>query len=95
MYVRAAFGSLGKMERTVPVVPSDAVQNINGQQTVFVATNDPNTFELRPVRLGPESGGRYQVLEGLHVGDRIVVNGSFALRAEWSKSRQGSEQRQH
>lgn len=95
MYVRVAFGSLGKMERTVPVVPADAVQNINGQQTVFVATNDPNTFELRPVRLGPESGGRYQVLEGLQVGDRIVVNGSFALRAEWSKSRQGSEQHQH
>lgn len=95
MYVRAAFGSLGTAERTVPVVPKDAVQNISGRQIVFVATNDPNVFELRAVRLGIESDGRYQVIEGLQVGDRIVVNGSFALRAEWLKSQQGSTQHQH
>lgn len=95
MYVRAAFGSLGTAERTVPVVPKDAVQNISGKQIVFVATNDPNVFELRPVRLGTESGGRYQVIEGLQVGDRIVVSGSFTLRAEWLKSQQGTTQHQH
>jgi multidrug efflux pump subunit AcrA (membrane-fusion protein) len=66
------------------------VQNINGQQIVFVPTSDPNVFELRPVRLGPESEGRYQVLEGLTVGDKVVTNGSFALRAEWLKTHQGS-----
>jgi len=92
MYVRVAFGALGTAERTVPVVPADAVQNINGQRIVFVATNDPNVFELRPVRLGTENSGRYQVLEGLQVGDRIVVSGSFALRAEWLKTQLGSEQ---
>ncbi|HTH52241.1 MAG TPA: efflux RND transporter periplasmic adaptor subunit [Pyrinomonadaceae bacterium] len=95
MYVSVAFGALGNMERTVPVVPKDAVQNINGQQIVFVATSDPNVFELRPVRLGAESGGRYQVLEGLQVGDKIVVNGSFALRAEFLKLQQGSDQHGH
>ena len=86
MYVRVAFGSLGTSERTVPVIPEAAVQNINGQTTVFVATPDPNVFELRPVRLGPESNGKYQVMEGVRVGDRVVVNGSFALRAEWLKT---------
>lgn len=91
MYVRVAFGALGNAERTVPVVPSAAVQNINGQQIVFVPTSDPNMFELRPVRLGSESEGRYQVLEGLTVGDKVVTNGSFALRAEWLKTNQGSE----
>lgn len=95
MYVRVAFGALGNMERTVPVVSKDAVQNINGQQIVFVATGDPNVFELRPVRLGPESGGRYQVVEGLQVGDKVVVSGSFALRAEFLKTQQGSQQSQH
>lgn len=91
MYVRVAFAATGNSERTVPVVPASAVQNINGQQIVFVSTADPNVFELRPVRLGKENDGRYQVLEGLTVGDRVVVNGSFMLRAEWLKSNQGSE----
>ena len=94
MYVRVAFGALGNMERTVPVVPADAVQTINGRQTVFVATDDPNTFELRAVRLGAENAGKYQVLEGLRVGDRIVVKGSFSLRAEWSKT-QGAPGHEH
>lgn len=91
MYVRVAFGALGNAERTVPVVPTAAVQNINGQQIVFLPTSDPNVFELRPVRLGGESEGRHQILEGLTVGDKVVTNGSFALRAEWLKTNQGSE----
>jgi RND family efflux transporter MFP subunit len=90
MYVRVAFGSLGTAERTVPVVPASAVQNINGQQTVFVPTSDPNVFELRPVRVSEEPDGRYQVVEGLNVGDKVVINGSFALRAEWLKVNQGT-----
>lgn len=91
MYVRVALGASGGAERTVPVVPAAAVQNINGQQIVFVPTSDPNVFELRPVRLGAESDGRYQVLEGLTVGDKVVTNGSFALRAEWLKLNQGQQ----
>jgi hypothetical protein len=38
------------------------------------------------VRLGTEANGRYPVLEGISVGDRIVTEGSFLLRAEWLKS---------
>ena len=91
MYVRVAFGALGAAERTVPVIPTSAVQDIEGRPIVFVATSDPNVFELRPVRIGAEADGRYRVLEGLTVGDRIVTDGSFALRAEWLKTRQGSE----
>lgn len=84
-YVNVAFGSLGTAEQTAPVVPLIAVQNINNQQTVFVATDNPNAFILRPVRLGAETGGKYVVLEGLNVGDKIVTEGSFLLRAEWLK----------
>jgi len=52
---------------------------------VFVATEQPNEFLLRAVRLGTESNGVYPVLEGLSVGERIVTEGSFMLRAEWLK----------
>jgi RND family efflux transporter MFP subunit len=85
MFVNVAFGSLQQSERTVPVVPAAAVQTVNGKQAVFLATSDPNVFELRQVSLGPESGGRYPVLEGVNVGERIVTTGSFLLRAEWVK----------
>ncbi len=85
MYVNVAFGSLQQSERTVPVIPATAVQTINGRQTVFVTTADPNVFELREVRLGSEVNGRLPVIEGVQVGDRIVNKGSFMLRAEWQK----------
>jgi cobalt-zinc-cadmium efflux system membrane fusion protein len=85
MYVNVAFGALGVAEKTVPVVPKDAVQTIGNQQFIFVVTEKSNEFALRPVRLGPESNGFYPVLEGLNAGARIVVQGSFLLRAEWLK----------
>ena len=90
MYVNVAFGALGLAEKTTPVVARDAVQTIGNQQSVFVATDRPNEFILRPVRLGPESNGLYPVLEGLNVGDRIVTAGSFLLRAEWLKQHPGA-----
>jgi cobalt-zinc-cadmium efflux system membrane fusion protein len=85
MYVNVAFAALGGAESTVPVVPVGAVQNMGNQQVVFAATSDPNVFAMRTVRLGQESSGYYPVLEGLSVGDRIVTEGSFMLRAEWLK----------
>ncbi len=86
MYVNVAFATLGGAQSTVPVVPVAAVQNISNRQVVFIETNDPGVFAMRPVRLGAESNGFYPVLEGLSVGDRIVTEGSFMLRAEWLKS---------
>ncbi len=86
MYVNIAFGSLGTAEKTTPVISSVAVQNLGNQQIVFLTTDDPNKFILKPVRLGTESGGQLIVLEGLQVGDKIVTEGSFLLRAEWLKA---------
>ena len=86
MYVNVAFAALGAAEKTMPTVPRDAVQTIGNHQFVFVATDRSNEFVLCPVRLGSESNGFYPVIEGVNVGDRIVTQGSFLLRAEWSKS---------
>ncbi|HZE72677.1 MAG TPA: efflux RND transporter periplasmic adaptor subunit [Pyrinomonadaceae bacterium] len=86
MYVNVAFGALASTASTVPVVPVSAVQNVGNHQVVFVATGDPNVFAMRPLRVGPETNGYFPVLEGLSVGDRIVTEGSFMLRAEWLKS---------
>ena len=86
MYVNVAFATLDGSESTLAEVPSNAVQNINNQQVVFVATSNSNEFVMRFVRLGPEVNGRYPVLEGLSVGERVVTEGSFLLRAEWLKT---------
>lgn len=86
MYVNIAFGALGTAEKTTPIVSKDAVQTVNNQQVVFVATDKPTEFIMRTVRVGAESNGFFPVLEGLNVGDRIVVSGSFLLRAEWLKT---------
>jgi RND family efflux transporter MFP subunit len=85
MFVNVGFGALGTAEATAPTVPASAVQNVGGRTFVFLATADPSTYVMRPVRVGAESSGRYPVLEGLHVGDRVVTEGSFMLRAEWLK----------
>ena len=86
MYVNVAFGALGAAEKTMPVIPKDAVQIIGNQQFVFVATDKSNEFVMRPVSVRAESNGFYPVLEGLTVGERVVVGGSFLLRAEWMKT---------
>ncbi len=85
MYVNVAFGSMGVAERPMPMIPSSAVQNMNDKQVVFVATDKPEVFIVRSVRLGKENNGQFTVLEGLNVGDRIVTEGSFLLRAELLK----------
>ena len=86
MFVNVGFAALDGAESTTPVIPKSAVQNINNQQVVFVETATPNTYAMRPVKLGPEVNGQYPVLEGLTVGERIVTEGSFLLRAEWLKT---------
>lgn len=86
MFVNVAFAILGGAQASTPIVPKVAVQNVNNQQVVFVATKEPNVFTMQPVRLGIESNGYFPVLEGLTVGDQIVTDGSFLVRAEWLKS---------
>jgi membrane fusion protein, heavy metal efflux system len=85
MYVNVAFATLGGAESTVAMVPANAVQNINNRQVVFVATSDANVFTIRPIRLAFETNGLFPVMEGLSVGERVVTQGSFLLRAEWLK----------
>jgi membrane fusion protein, heavy metal efflux system len=90
MYLNISFGALTGAMASTTAIPKDAVQNIENQQIVFVATAEPNVFAVHPVRLGVESNDRYPVLEGLSAGDRIVTEGSFQLRAEWLKVNPGA-----
>ena len=71
-------------------VPRTAVQSIGERAVVYVvADGDEARFVERAVKLGPSSGTSVEVLEGVKVGERVVTEGSFFLRAEAARSRSG------
>ncbi len=87
MFVNVAFAALGGPESTTPVIPRGRCAEHRQSTGVLVeSSGTPNTYAMRPVKLGPEVNGQYAVLEGLAVGERIVNEGSFLLRAEWLKT---------
>jgi len=68
---------------TVPVVPKQAIQTIGSTSIVFVPVEgEPGRFLQRTVTLGEETTAGSRVREGLKVGERVVTDGSFLLRAE-------------
>lgn len=76
--------------KPVLAVPSDAVQQVNGQDVVFVRTA-PDRFAVRPVRVAETTGGRTPILEGIKAGDKIVIRGSFILKSQLLKATLESE----
>ncbi|HMH49050.1 MAG TPA: efflux RND transporter periplasmic adaptor subunit [Candidatus Acidoferrum sp.] len=73
----------------VVVVPRTAVQAIGERSVVYVAL-DEGRFVERPVRLGAPVGEAVAVLTGLQPDERVVIQGSFFLRAEAARSRGSS-----
>ncbi|MBX6312214.1 MAG: efflux RND transporter periplasmic adaptor subunit [Isosphaeraceae bacterium] len=62
-------------------VPEAAVIDTGVLKMVYVET-EPGVFEGRKVVLGPRSGDRYPVLEGLAPGEKVVAAGAFLVDAE-------------
>jgi RND family efflux transporter MFP subunit len=61
------------------VVPSEALVDDDGRSVVYVQP-EGEAFEERIVRLGPTSGGRVAVVDGLRAGERIVTIGANLVR---------------
>jgi membrane fusion protein, heavy metal efflux system len=72
------------------LVSSDAIQQINDQDVVFVKTA-ADRFAIRAVRVGETADGKTPVLEGLKSGEQVVVQGSFVLKSQLLKSTMESE----
>jgi multidrug efflux system membrane fusion protein len=60
-------------------VPTAAVQNGAPGSYVYLIKDD-DTVTVRPVKIGPQSGDKVAILEGLQVGDKVVVDGADKLR---------------
>ena len=79
------FGSLELLgtdtDTRVLAVPVDAVTTLEGQDVVFAADAEPNTFHPVAVQLGRRASGFYELRAGLQEGDSIAVSGSFTLKS--------------
>jgi RND family efflux transporter MFP subunit len=81
MFVNLKLGDI--VSGTAVVIPRGSVQTIGERTVVYVtAPNQPGTFVERDVVIGERSGDDVQIRSGLRAGEQVVVEGSFALRAE-------------
>jgi Cu(I)/Ag(I) efflux system membrane fusion protein len=65
----------------VLTVPESAVIDTGKDKIVYVEA-EPGVFEGRKVVLGPRSGDRFPVLEGLASGEKVAATGAFLIDAE-------------
>lgn len=65
--------------RQAPTVSKDAVIIRQGQNLVYVVTDD-QSVQISPVKLGLAVGDRFEVVDGLAAGDVVVIRGNERLR---------------
>jgi membrane fusion protein, heavy metal efflux system len=74
----------GETRQAILIAP-EAVQQVNGQDVVFVRRS-ADRFTPRPVRLGSGVNGKVALAEGVHPGEEVVTQGSFLLKSQLLKA---------
>jgi membrane fusion protein, heavy metal efflux system len=67
------------------LVPQDAVQQVNGQDAVFVRLSADH-FVVRPIQAGDSAQGQVRVISGIQTGDQVVTRGSFLVKSQLLRS---------
>lgn len=80
MYAEVAIAS-SETTKTL-LVPRTAIQSIGTHTVAYVTGQRPGQYVERSVVLGAAAGQATEVLAGIVETDEVVVDGSFALRAE-------------
>jgi cobalt-zinc-cadmium efflux system membrane fusion protein len=65
------------------VVPIAALQRLGDREVVFIRVGED--YEARPLELGRRDGSQVEVLDGLRVGDVVVVAQSYLIKADIEK----------
>ncbi|RKH34413.1 efflux RND transporter periplasmic adaptor subunit [Corallococcus praedator] len=86
---------LGDSNATLTAVPAAALQRVENGWVAFIPTEEPGVFEQREVGRGRSVGSLVEVLSGLAVGEQVVVEGAFLLKAEVEKSKGGGDEHGH
>ncbi len=71
------------------IVPSEAIQTVEGRPVVFVV--EAGGFRATPVAPGRVAAGSTEILRGLTGTERIAGKGAFLLKAELGKGEAGHE----
>jgi cobalt-zinc-cadmium efflux system membrane fusion protein len=71
------------------IVPSEAVQTVEGRPVVFVVEGDG--FRAKPVTPGRVAAGSTEILRGLAGTESVAGKGAFLLKAELGKGEAGHE----
>jgi cobalt-zinc-cadmium efflux system membrane fusion protein len=82
MFVTVALGA--SAARRMLVVPSRAVQGMEGETVVFVRTGGDH-YARRAVTTGRDLGGEIEIVKGLQEGEVVVTAGAFLLKSELLK----------
>ncbi len=67
------------------LVPQEAIQQINGQDVVFVRVA-VNRFRVQAVQTGENIRGNMRILQGLKPGEQVITHGSFIAKSQLLKS---------
>jgi len=67
------------------MIPSSAIQKIEGTPSIFVQEKD-GSFAKRELELGREFSNSVEVKSGLKEGELVVVTGAFTLKSELLKA---------
>jgi multidrug efflux system membrane fusion protein len=67
------------VKKDAVIVPSAAIQRTPQGALVYVLNQD-KTVAMRPVKTGVSQGGETQIVEGVSVGEQVVIDGAERLR---------------
>lgn len=71
------------------LVPSSAIQRVEGRPFVFVKLDD-DIFDARAVELGAQFGGQQEILAGLQPQEEVATSHAFAIKSAMLMSRLGA-----
>lgn len=84
MYASIDIAAIHSQTESV-LIPTEAVI-ATGTRSVVIVADGPGRFRSQEVRLGDESGGKTQILDGIEAGDAVVLSGQFLIDSEASLS---------
>ncbi|QZE15622.1 efflux RND transporter periplasmic adaptor subunit [Halosquirtibacter laminarini] len=77
-FIQAKWNTYAK--KSMVVVPKSAVM-WTGQHSIVYVENEQGNYIARNVVLGPQYNQMYEVVSGLHVGEKVVKKGTFIIDA--------------
>ncbi|AWB67894.1 HlyD family secretion protein [Saccharobesus litoralis] len=83
-------GAVTTNQHSAPiVVPKEAIQEFEGNDVVFI--KEGNEFRPSAVKTGASDAINIAIIDGLNIGDSVVVKNSYLLVADLKKSEAGHD----